>query len=321
MKISQLPILFVFVLLFTACAKKTTLPSRATLIPLARVTVTDKSSFPEAMQYAVSLYSDQRLEMNGVAGTDKIGAYTTMLSQKEMQEFQKLISVYKRGHFTYLEPTKKLWYDFIYYPLKKDISMNDAIQEGQTAKMIALTMKVEEFLNDKKWINKNDAPKLFLDVDDGTMLITLKEKVMPKDIAATEKYAPLKLKAIRQTDKRSNTWHVAFDKTLKTADAVYKVKSHPDVLGAIPNHLINITENLSVFQQKELIVQFKDKTDANDWVKQYSGLKALKQLSTENNTWLINADEAIMPSKEWIAKIKQDIKVTEVQSNKKVSLR
>jgi hypothetical protein len=325
-KLSKFNLLFIVPLFFlAACAKKTfTTPSLATLKPIARIMVTDKSSFPDAPRYSMTLYSDQRLEFTGFAGIDKIGQYTTMLSAKEKENFIQLIAAFKRGHFTVLEDQKKLWYDVIYYPLKKEISMGDAVQEAlQTERMSAFLGKTEDFVTYKNWLKKTEAPNFVSGKDAGNMLVTLKQGTSPNEVVKSEKYKEWKFKAVMPSDKMSNTWLFTFAEGNSTADAVYKIKSHPNVLGAIPNALIDIDGNMKSFENQQLIVQFKEKVNIDEWIKTYEmyEMKVVEKVAPDLSYWVVAFNSSTIFAKDLIAKIKQDGKVKEAQLNRRVSVR
>lgn len=325
-KFSKVNILaFSFLLFFVACSKKAVVPtSLATLKPIVRIMVTDKSSFPDVVRFTMTLYSDQRLELSGVSGIDKIGQYTTMLTETERDMFIKMVSVFKRGHFTTLDESKKYWYDVIYYPLKKDLSMGDAVQEAATTeKMVTLIGKIEDFVAYKNWLKKSEAPNFMNGKDAGNMLVTLKQGASPSEIINSEKYKDIKFKAVMQTDKNSNTWLFAFAEGFKTFDAVYKVKSHPLVLGAAPNALIDINENMKAFENQQLIVQFKEAVNIDEWVKTYSmyQMKSVEKVAPDLNYWVVSFNSSTIFAKDLITKIKQDMKVKEAQLNRRVSSR
>jgi hypothetical protein len=316
-----LPIVALFFL--SACAKKVVEPSLATLKPVMRVKVVDKASFPEAILYTLTMYNDQRLEFTGYASVDKIGNYTTMMSAKNQADFIAKTSQFKKGHFTFSQASNQLFYDVLYYPLKKEISMADAIQLPETPNMTAFIAQINDLVTYKKWLKKENAPKMFSDKDAGNMIVTLKVNTLPEEITKAEKYADMQFKAIKQTDKNSNTWLFGFAPGIKTADAVYKIKSHPTVLGAIPNTLLMVDENLKVFENQELIVQFKENVNIEEWVKAYSanGMKYLERVAPDLNYWLISYNSSTLGAKEMLARIKSDTKVSEAQMNRKVSIR
>ncbi len=317
-----LPIFTLFLLV--ACARKTTIPpSLATLKPVGRVMVTDKSNFPDVNRYTMTLYSDQRLELTGTSGIDKIGQHTTMLSPKEKEMFIAMFAKFKRGHFTFFDDKEKFLYDVIYYPLKKELSMADAVQLPQTPDMQSFISKVNEFLTYKNWLRKTDVPSFFSGADAGNMLVTLRNGAAPSAVTTAAKYADMKFKTIIQTDKISNTWLFGFAEGIKTTDAVYKIKSHPDVLGAVPNILIDLEKNIKTFENQSLIIQFKQSVTIEDWVKTYAanGMKAGERVAPDLNYWVVTYNSSTLSAKEMIAKIKSDPKVAEAQLNRKVSVR
>jgi ASC-1-like (ASCH) protein len=316
-----LPVLGLFLL--TACAKKTIAPSLATLKPLMRLKVVDKASFPETVIYNATLYNDQRLELSGNANIDKIGNYTTMLNAREQADFIASVAKFKRGHFTFLQNPNQTFYDVIYYPLKKEISMSDAIQLPETPDMQAFVSKINDFLTYKKWLKKENAPKILSDKEASDMIVTLKVNTTPNEIIKSEKYAGIKLKAIMQTDMTSNTWLFGFAPEVKVNDAVYKIKSHPNVLGAVPNTLLIVEDNLKVYENQELIVQFKGAESIEEWVKTYAAneMKSLGQVAPDMNYWVVSYNSATLGAKEMLTRIKADPKVVEAQLNRKVSNR
>lgn len=325
-KLSKINILVLFSLFFiSACSKKLNVPtSLATLKPIVRIMVTDKSSFPDAPRFSMTLYSDQRLELSGIAGIDKIGQYTTMLSAQERDMFIKMVADFKRGHFTSLEDKNKFWYDVIYYPLKKEVSMGDAVQEAATTeRMTMLIGKIEDFVRFKNWLKKSDAPSFMSSKDAGNILVTLKAGTSPNEVASFDKFKDMKFKAMMQTDKNSNTWLFAFAEGIKTNDAVYKVKSHANVLGAAPNALIDVAENIKSFENQQLIVQFKEAVNIDEWAKSYAAyqMKAIEKVAPDLNYWVLSFNSSTIFAKDLIEKVKQDTKVKEAQLNRKASAR
>jgi hypothetical protein len=318
-----LPMFLLVVLIGTACSKKTQPTSLATLKPVARILVKDKSSFPDVHRYTMSLYSDQRLEFTGYTEAEKLGNYTTMFGAEEMAMFVAMTKKFGKGHFSYLDEKNKLHYDVLYYPLKKEISMSDAVVLPLTADMSAFVSKVQDIVEYKKWIKKEQAPKIMTETDAGNLLVTLRMDGKITDLVKYEKFADLKFKAIQQTDKNTNSWLMAFAPSFKTSDAVYRIKQHPDVLGAIPNSLINVSENLKAYETQELIVQFKEKVLLAEWVKPYANydMKALEQVAPDMNYWTVSFNSTKINAKDLITRIKQDTKVTEAQMNRKVSIR
>lgn len=325
-KFSKINILaFSFLFLLASCSKKLVVPtSLATLKPIVRVMVTDKSSFPDVVRYTMTLYSDQRLELTGFSGIDKIGQHTTMLTPQELDKFVKKVSTFNRGHFTVMVDKSKFWYDVIYYPLKKDISMGDAVQEAeQTEKMSALLSEIDDLVNFKNWLKKNDAPNFMSGKDAGNMLVTLKSGTSPNEVVNFEKFKDMKFKSVLQTDKNSNTWLFTYAEGIKTPDAVYKVKSHPNVLGAVPNALIDINENMKSFENQQLIIQFKETVNIDEWVKSYSmyQMKSVEKVAPDLNYWVVSFNSSTIFAKDLITKVKQDAKVKEAQLNRRVSAR
>lgn len=316
-----LPLVALFFL--SACAKKVAEPSLATLKPVMRIKVVDKSSFPEAILYTMTAYNDQRLEFTGYASVDKIGSYTTMMSAKHQAEFIAKTKQFKQGHFTFMQASNQMFYDVLYYPLKKELSMADAIQLPETPNMTAFIAQVNDLVTYKKWLKKENAPKMLSDKDAGNIIVTMKINSLPEEITKAEKYADMQFKAIKQTDKNSNTWLFGFAPGIKTVDAVYKIKSHPNVLGAIPNTLLMIDENLKIFENQELIVQFKENVNIEDWVKGYTanGMKSLERVAPDLNYWLVSYNSSTLGAKEMLSRIKSDAKVSEAQMNRKISIR
>jgi hypothetical protein len=234
-----------------------------------------------------------------------------------------MLAKLKRGHFTYLDEKVQFLYDIIYYPLKKDVSMNDLIRVPLTPDLEVLLTSINDKLTYKKWLRKTDAPKFMSGADAGNMLVTLKVGVQPSEVINNPKFQDAKFKALIQTDKTSNTWLFGFAEGMKTSDAVYKIKSNANVMGAIPNALININENLKVFENQELIVQFNTNVNIEDWVKNYAAneMKAGEKVAPDLNYWVVSYNASTLSAKEMLAKIKQDSKVVEAQLNKKVSTR
>ena len=307
--------LFVFVVVFASCAKKASLPTIATLKPVARIKLVDKSDFPEVLKYTLSYYSDHRLELTGNSGMDKIGNYTTMLSEKDNHVFSEMLKKFKRGHFTYNDSGRKLFYDVVYFPYKKEISMGDAIQLPLTPSMSAFLTQVEDFITYKKWLKKENAPKLLSANDDGNMMVTLKNGVKPAAVIANPKFSDLGLKVIMASDEKTNTWLFGFAPGIKTADAVYKIKADPAVLGAIPNAIINVDENLKIFQKVDIVVRFKGEPAVQDWIKKYAAyeLKSVERMGSDTTAWWMTFNDSLISAKALFAMMKSDAAVAEVQ--------
>ncbi|MFZ4544030.1 MAG: hypothetical protein ACOYOA_08285 [Saprospiraceae bacterium] len=315
---------FIILIAFlSSCAKKNSPVTIATLKPIARIKLVDKSQFPEIIRYTLSYYSDQRLELTGNSGMDKIGNYTTMLSAKDNEAFNAMLKKFKRGHFTYNDSKQQLSYDVLYFPLKKEISMGDAIQLPMTPYMGLFITQVEDFIAYKNWYKKDLAPKLLSEKDAGNMMVTLKSGVKPAVVINNPKFADMKLKTVSVCDEKNNTWLFGFLPGMKTADAVYRIKSDPAVLGAIPNTIINLDENLKIYSKVEIIVQFKENIGIQDWIKTYvaNDMKVIEKVAPDLNYWLLSFDDSTIAAKELITKIKSDPRVAEVQMNKKVGSR
>jgi len=321
MKISSLKALslIAFVISLSACSKKVLVPTLATLKPLAKIKVVDKSSFPEVVKYSLSYYSDQRLELTGNSDMDKIGNFTTMLSAKDDQKFSGMLRKFKRGHFTYNDDAKKLSYDVIYFPYKKEISMGDAIQLPMTSYMGAFLTQIEDFITWKKWLKKDSAPKLLSTKDDGNMMVTLKSGVKPATVIANPKFSDLALQALYSSDEKTNTWLFGFTAGIKTSDAVYRIKANPAVLGAIPNSIINVEENLKSSENVDIIVRFKENTAPQDWVKKYAAyqMKMVQRIETGSNEWWMTFNDSLISGKSLFAMIKSDAAVADVKINQK----
>lgn len=311
---------FAVLFLLSSCARKVSVPTLATLKPVAKIKVVDQSEFPEVVKYTLSFYSDQRLELTGNSGMDKIGNYTCMLSAKDNEKFMDMLKKFKRGHFTYIDAGKKLSYDVIYFPYKKEISMGDAIQLPLTSYMSAFVTQVEDFIAYKKWLKKENAPKLLSSKDDGNMMVTLKHGVKPAAIIANPKFSDMSLKALFPTDLRTNTWLFGFAPGMKTTDAVYRIKADPAVLGAIPNSIINIEENLKTFEKVEVVVNFKARVVAEDWIKKYAAyeMKAVEKVEPDSNDWVLTFNDSLISAKALFAIISSDAMVSGVQMSQRV---
>lgn len=300
-------------------------PTLATLKPVVKLKVVDKTELPEHIRYTMTLYTDQRLELTGMHDIEKIGGHTTMLTDIEYKRFMASLHELNRGHFIFDDKSAKeiISYDVVFYPLKKDMSMADGIQLPKTPKMDNFTTQLSDYLSFKKWINRDNAPKILSDKDAGNILTTLKIGTLPKAVESDPKYSELKFKAIRQTDVNTNTWLFSFGNGFSTADAVYKIKSHQNVLGAIPNTIVNKVENMKFYENQELIVQFKEKVNIDEWIKAYAqnNMKAIEQIAPDLNYWTVSYNSSTLSAKEMIARIKLDSKVSEAQINKKVSIR
>ena len=317
--LKNLTLLLVSLSLFTACSsRKTSEITRATLAPVVKIYMIDKDAMPNKPAYVLSLYNDQRIEFQGYSLTDRIGSFTTMLNNKEYAAFVNLIKKPNEGHFAYNHPTKTVGYDVLYYPLKQVNTMADTKNLPQTEQTIMITAAVEDLIKYKNWYKKENAPKIWGDAIPNEFVVVMKAGGSAVQVA---KSLNPTYGAVAKTclDPMSHTWLLSFDKgdRITFIDAL---KKGEDVISVSENLSMNNTKNIQLFDNQELIVQFKQEVNIEDWVKTYAAnkMQKVKQVAPNMSYYVVSYDVATLSAKKMIALIKKDAKVVEVQTNKEV---
>lgn len=317
--LKNLTLLLVSLSLFSACStSKTTEITRATLAPVVKIYAIDKEAMPNKPAYTFSLYNDQRLEFQGYSLTEKIGSFTTMMNAAEYAKFINLIKKGNEGHFAYNHPKENIGFDISYYPLKQVNTMADTKNLAQNEQTIMITSAMEDLIKYKNWYKKEDAPKIWGDVIPNEFIVTLKAGGSAVQLAK-------KLNTIYGSEAKTclspltHTWLVAFTKGDRQA-FWDELKKGEDVIGVAENVRMNSIKNLELFDNQELIVQFKQEVNMDEWIKTYAKnqMQKVKQIAPNMNYYVVSYNTATLPAKEMIALIKKDTKVAEAQTNKEV---
>jgi hypothetical protein len=315
----NLTLLLVSLSLFSACSSsKTTEITRATLAPVVKIYAIDKESVPNKPAYIFSLYNDQRLEFQGYALTEKIGSFTTMMNAAEYSKFVNLIKKANEGHFAYNHSKENIGFDVLYYPLKQANTMADTKNIAQNEQTIMITAALEDLIKYKNWYKKDDAPKIWGEVIPNEFIVTLKAGGSAVQVAK-------KLNATYGSEAKvclsplTHTWLIAFNKGDRKT-FWDELKKGEDVITVAENVKTNSIKNLELFDNQELIVQFKQEINIDEWVKTYAKnqMQKVNQVAPNMNYYVVSYNSGTLPAKEMIALIKKDTKVAEIQTNKKV---
>lgn len=317
--LKNLTLLLVSLSLFSSCkTAKNNEITRATLAPVVKIYIIDKEAMPNKPAYTFSLYNDQRLEFQGYSLTEKIGAFTTMMNNKEYTKFVNLVKKPNEGHFAYNHPTQNIGYDVSYYPLKQPNTMSDTKNLPQTEQTIMISAALEDLIKYKNWYKKENAPKIWGDVIPNEFIVMMKAGGSAVQVAKSlnPTYGAVAKICL---DPMSHTWLLTFDKGDRTA-FIDALKKGEDVISVSENLKTNSFKNIQLFDNQELIVQFKQEVNVEEWVKTYAAnkMQKVKQVAPNMNYYVVSYDVATLSAKEMIALIKKDAKVVEVQTNKEV---
>jgi hypothetical protein len=312
-------LLLSFITLFLACKPtQKAILTRADLKPTAKIFVLDKENMPIKPAYTFSIYNDGRIELNAYSKINKTGAFTTMLNAAEYEKFEQTIKDFKAGHLSFNHSQENLGYDIVYYPLKKDASMANPKILPISEKTATITRMIDDYVAYKNWYKKDDAPKLFGDDVPNEIIVTFKQGIKPAETVKrleTEFGTTVK----RQIDATTNTYIINYMKGEK-AGVIQAFRRQAEVTGVIENSFLRAKENLQQFENQELIVQFKQSIDINEWIKNYATQKMqfVKQVAPDMNYYVVSYYSGTLPAKDMIEMIKKDARVVDAQTNKKV---
>lgn len=316
--LTLLPISFLFLL---SCAAPKREFTRADLKPVVKYYAINKAEAPQKPMYTLSLYNDFRLEMQAYSGLDRVGAFTTMLNKTEYQRVEDLLKKINQGHTVYHQPTQSISYDILYLPLKKDISMANGKVLTNETNVVLFNSEIDDFIKYKNWYKKEDAPTLFGNIAPNELILSTKIGTDAASVVKTLE-AQYGTKIIKNIDKTNNTWLISYTKG-SMPEVIQSFKRNENVVGVIENMKMNVDKNMAIFNEQELIVQFNETLNLEEWVKTYASqkMRAGRQIAPNLTYYTVIFDSSTSSAKELIALIKKDTKVKEVQVNKKVSPR
>ncbi len=311
----------IFLLFLLSCAAPKREFTRADLKPVAKYYAINKAEAPQKPMYTLALYNDYRLEMQAYSGLDRTGGFTTMLNKTEYQKLEDLLKKINQGHTVYHHPTQSISYDILYFPLKKDISMAYGKVLPNETNVVLLNSEIDDFIKYKNWYKKEDAPAIFGEIAPNELILSAKIGTDAVAIVKTLE-AQYGTKTIKNIDKTSNTWLISYTKG-SMPEVIQAFKRNENVTGVVENMKMNVEKNMAIFGEQELIVQFSEAINLEEWVKTYTPqkMKAGRQVAPNLTYYTVSFDSSTLSAKELIALIKKDTKVKEAQVNKKVSPR
>jgi hypothetical protein len=316
--LKNLTFLTLFLAFFSSCKTPQLPMTLAELNVVSKIYIMDKEAMPNRPFYTLSLYSDQRLELQSVGRIDKLGSFSTALSNKEYANLVGLMKKQNIGLHNFNHPKENVGYSISYFPLKTDISMANSKLITDASYVSEFMALIDNLVANKNWFKKEDAPMVFGEKLANQYLVSVKRDGKIEDVIKSMA-ADYGAKAVKCTDKTYNTWLVATDKGDKNL-TILEFRKNPNVMGVIENSLINKEKNIKIFNNQELIVNFNQAVKIEDWVKTYEKYKMVseRQVAPDMNFYVVSFDATMIGAQEIMALIKKDSKVAEVQTNKKV---